>query len=68
LRLLGSERLAPELCVLVEDTLENLRAAKRLGMKTVWVTRESRAPRWLDAKVSSVLALPRLSKTLGLNW
>ncbi|MGC2518510.1 MAG: pyrimidine 5'-nucleotidase [Burkholderiales bacterium] len=68
LRLLRSEQLAPELCVLVEDALENLRAAKRLGMKTVWVTRESRAPRWLDAKVPSVLALPRLTRALGLNW
>ena len=30
----------PARCIMVEDTLENLRTAKKLGMKTVWVTRE----------------------------
>ncbi|MBI2959814.1 MAG: pyrimidine 5'-nucleotidase [Betaproteobacteria bacterium] len=63
--LLARERLSPERSVLVEDSLANLRAARRLGMKTVWVTRETRSPAWLDAKVASVLALPRLASTLG---
>ena len=30
----------PRRCIMVEDTLENLRTAKKLGMKTVWVSRE----------------------------
>jgi putative hydrolase of the HAD superfamily len=53
-RLLKAERVPAARCVLVEDTLENLRAACRLGMGTVWVTREHRTPRWLDVRVRSV--------------
>jgi len=63
--LLARERLAPERTVLIEDTLANLRTARRLGMKTVWVTREPRSPAWLDAKIVSVTALPRLASKLG---
>jgi putative hydrolase of the HAD superfamily len=63
--ILAREGLIPGRTVLVEDSLQNLRAAHRLGMKTVWVTRETRAPRWIDAKVASVLTLPRLAATLG---
>jgi putative hydrolase of the HAD superfamily len=62
--LLARERLDPRRSVLVEDSLMNLRAARRLGMKTVWVTREARSPGWVDAKVASVLALPRLAPLL----
>ena len=66
-RLLKAERLVPERCVMVEDTLGNLRTAKRLGMKTVWVTREQRRPACVDVRVCSVLALPRLTAALGLH-
>ena len=38
-RLLRKHRLQARRCVMVEDNLDNLRAAKRLGMKTVWVDR-----------------------------
>jgi putative hydrolase of the HAD superfamily len=58
-RLLRAERIAAARCVLVEDTLENLRTACRLGMRTVWVTREHRSPRWLDLRVQSVGELRR---------
>jgi putative hydrolase of the HAD superfamily len=51
---------------MVEDSRENLRPAKRLGMKTVWVTREPRTPAYVDVKTVSVLALPRLLGRLGL--
>lgn len=37
-KLLSHQRLAARDCILVEDTVENLRAAKRLGMRTVWMT------------------------------
>ncbi len=57
--LLRRERLRPERSILVEDSLPNLVTARRLGMKTVWVSRETRHPGWLDAKVASVLAIPR---------
>ena len=58
--LMARERLVPERTILVEDLLVNLAAARKLGMKTAWITRESRCPRWLDIKASSVLELPRL--------
>ncbi len=60
-----AERLVPGRCVLVDDTLENLRAAKALGMKTVWVSREARVPASVDVRVASVLALPRLADDLA---
>lgn len=58
--LLRAHKLVASRCVMVEDSRENLRPAKRLGMKTVWVTRESRIPAYVDIKTASVLALPRL--------
>ncbi len=64
--LLRSHGLTARCCVMVEDSRENLRPAKRLGMKTVWVTREPRTPAYVDAKIASVLALPRLLGRLGL--
>jgi len=47
-------------CVMVEDSPENLRAAKRLGMRTVWVTDETRNPPYVDVKVRDVMQLPRI--------
>ncbi|MDF3037136.1 MAG: putative hydrolase [Paucimonas sp.] len=38
-RLLAKERKRAHQCILVEDTARNLKAAKALGMRTVWVTR-----------------------------
>jgi len=64
--LLRSHGLIATRCVMVEDSRDNLRPAKRLGMKTVWVTREPRAPAYVDVKTASVLALPRLLGRLGL--
>ena len=37
-KLLSRQGVAAQRCILVEDTVENLRAAKRLGMRTVWMT------------------------------
>jgi len=59
-QLLHEERLDPRCCILVEDTVANLRAAKRLGMKTVLVTRDARAPTYVDVRIKSALDLPRL--------
>ena len=59
--LLRAHDLDPHRCALVDDALENLRAAKRLGMSTVWVSpRVSRAP-YVDLRVTSVTELPRLA-------
>ena len=59
-RLLHAHRLAPSRCIMVEDSLENLRTARRLGMKTVLVTESNYAPAWVDASVRQLFRLPRL--------
>ena len=59
LRLLRRHRLAPSQCIMVEDTLDNLRTAKKLGMRTVWVSRAHNAPAYVDATVRSIRALAR---------
>ena len=59
LRLLRDERLDPRACIMVEDTLPNLKTAKRLGMKTVWVSTCTRQPPCVDVRLPSVLDLPR---------
>lgn len=66
-RLLRQHGLAARRCILVEDTLENLRSAHALGMRTAWVTQyllqPQKKPAWLDVKVKSVKQLPaRLSR------
>lgn len=63
--LLRAERLIARRCVLVDDTLDNLRAAKALGMKTVWISREPRVPPSVDVRIASVLSLPRLADDLA---
>ncbi|MEI7455714.1 MAG: pyrimidine 5'-nucleotidase [Nitrosomonadales bacterium] len=45
-------------CVMVEDSLENLQAAKRLGMRTVWVNAGNKYPACVDVKISDVMQLP----------
>lgn len=59
LRIVREHGLAPRRCVMVEDTLENLRTAKRLGMRTVWVSRAGKAPEFVDLRIRSVLQLRR---------
>jgi putative hydrolase of the HAD superfamily len=58
LALLRAEHLNPRRCVMVEDSLANLVTAKKLGMKTVWVSAGSRQSPCVDVKVSSVRQLP----------
>ena len=58
-RLLRKHRLHPTQCVMVEDSAENLYAAKRLGMRTVWVNTTPRSPAYVDVKITSVMQLPR---------
>jgi putative hydrolase of the HAD superfamily len=59
LRLLRKHRLHASQCVMVEDSAENLQTAKRLGMRTVWVSAAPRAPSYVDVKLRDVLELPR---------
>lgn len=62
-KLLAKEGLVARRCVLVEDTLQNLKAAKSLGMRTVWVTRylpaKASRPQYVNVKVKSVRQLPK---------
>ena len=62
LRLLRRNRLSARQCIMVEDMLENLRTAKKLGMRTVWVSREHNAPAFVDHTVRSVRALRRIGR------
>ena len=72
--LMRRQGLTARRCILVEDTLANLKTAKAIGMRTVWVTRylaqalndpayrpEYRPvyrPAYVDVKVKSVRHLP----------
>jgi putative hydrolase of the HAD superfamily len=71
-KLLARERTAAQRCILVEDTAVNLKAAKRLGMRTAWVTQYLRGnphvavhqrqllsahPAYVDVKVKSARQL-----------
>jgi putative hydrolase of the HAD superfamily len=58
--LLRKHHLEPARCALVDDMLENLRTAKRLGMATVWVSREKRNVPYVDLRIASVTELPGL--------
>lgn len=57
-RLLRQKRLVPQRCVMVEDSLENLKTAKKLGMKTVWVTSAPKRVGGVDVSLNSVMRLP----------
>jgi len=59
LRLCRVNHLKPHRCIMVEDSIENLRTASRLGMKTVWVSRSARVPGFVDVGVTNLMQLPR---------
>lgn len=56
--LLHHEGLDPRRCILVEDSLINLVTAKRLGMKTVWVSTSLRNSPHVDVKLRTCRDLP----------
>ncbi len=47
-------------CILLEDNLAALMTAKRLGMKTIWVTKKLNKPNFVDYRLGKVLALTHL--------
>ena len=67
LRLLRKHRLRPGRCVMVEDSLVNLRTAKRLGMRTVWVGAGHKAPAHVDVSIRHVAHLPRMLGSLHVS-
>jgi len=58
--LLKSIQANPKNCVMLEDSLPALMTAKRLGMKTIWVTKTLKKPNFVDHRISGVLALTHL--------
>ena len=66
IRLLRRHRIRAAQCVMIEDNLENLHAAKRLGMRTVWVNSGNRNSPCVDVKIRDVMQLPRALHRLGL--
>jgi putative hydrolase of the HAD superfamily len=64
LRLCRTHHLRPRRCIMVEDSLENLHTAKRLGMKTVWVSAAKRVPGYVDTRISGITQLPNRAATL----
>jgi len=47
-------------CIMLEDSLPALMTAKRLGMKTIWVSKKLKKPDFVDYRISTVLALTHL--------
>jgi putative hydrolase of the HAD superfamily len=58
--LLRKHNLDPHRCAMVDDMLDNLRTAHRLGMSTVWVSATKRRVPFVDLRITSVIDLPRL--------
>lgn len=63
---LRAERLAASRAIMVEDSVDNLRTAKRLGMRTVWVERTAAVPSHVDVRVRAVSHLPRRLEALAV--
>ena len=60
--LLKSLKANPKNCVMLEDNLPALMTAKRLGMRTIWVTKKLQKPNFVDFRINSVLALTHLPR------
>jgi len=65
-QLLAREKVAARRCILVEDTVGTLKAAKWVGMRTAWITQYLadqsnviKRPKYVDVKVKSVRQLAR---------
>lgn len=66
-RLIRKYRLSARRCIMVEDSVENLRTAKRMGMRTVWIGRGSRRASYVDLNLGSVVELPRFLSRLDVR-
>lgn len=63
-RILKRQRAGGHRVVMVEDNLDNLRTARRLGLTTVWISRAVGRPAFVDVKLKSVLQLSKHSRLL----
>jgi putative hydrolase of the HAD superfamily len=64
MRILAELKAPATRCVMVEDSLPALKTAKSLGMKTVFINPQVRRPAYVDARLNSVLALPKIAAYL----
>jgi len=58
-QLLRSIKAKPGDCVMLEDNLPALMTAKRMGMRTVYVSKKLRKPPFVDARINQILKLTR---------
>jgi len=58
--LLKTIRARPSDCIMLEDDLAALMTAKRLGMKTIWISQRLHKPSFVDFRLSKVSALAHL--------
>ena len=58
--LLRTLKANPKNCIMLEDNLPALMTAKRLGMRTIWVSKKPHKPNFVDVRINSVLALTHL--------
>jgi putative hydrolase of the HAD superfamily len=59
MRVLKKHRVKAAQCVMIEDSMENLHTAKRLGMRTVWVNSGQQNSSCVDVKIRDVMQLPK---------
>lgn len=59
LRLMKRHRVKGPQCVMIEDSLENLETAKRLGMRTIWVNGGNKSAPYVDIRIRNVMQLSR---------
>ena len=64
-RLIAYLRVPAARCVMVEDSIENLRSARRCGVRTVWV---SRLARRAQARSSVLSVLPRYKRHSAVDF
>lgn len=48
-------------CIMLEDSSPALMTAKRLGMKTIWVSKRLHKPNYVDKRINGVLALTHIA-------
>lgn len=64
-RMLARHRLNPRRCAMVEDTHANLVTARRLGMRTVWLSPKLKRGPMVHARLRGVHQLPKLARQRG---
>lgn len=63
MRLLHAMKIQARRCMMVEDSLPALRTARKLGMKTVYINPDPGRLSYVDVRIPSVLALPKIAAT-----